>query len=201
MFISIEARDENVKSMTFYECAFRYIWRKRSQSILLLVCFFIISVIILSATVILQSAQATNLSIQEKTGTKLVLHSETGITADIIAQIQGISSVSKINRTVSNTAFPVGFSPVIKKDGTDMAVSLHAYDNTGIDGLFAEEKYRLLDGIHITENQIFVDHKLFWQLYGAGKSTAVSVYTADPEKLSELQMQIESLVEIGRAHV
>lgn len=64
VFISIEARDENVKSMTFYERAFRYIWRKRSQSILLLVCFFIISVIVLSATVILQSAQATNLSIR-----------------------------------------------------------------------------------------------------------------------------------------
>ena len=125
-----------MKSMTFYERAFRYLWRKRSQSILLLVCFFIISVIVLSATVILQSAQATNLSIQEKTGTKLVLHSETGITADTIAQIQGISSVSKINRTVSNTAFPVGFSPVIKKEGTDplnMAVSLHAYDNIGMD--------------------------------------------------------------------
>ena len=256
--ISTEARGENVKSMTFYERAFRYIWRKRSQSILLLVCFFIISVTILSATMILQSAQATNLSIREKTGTKLVLHSETGIAADTIAQIQGISSVSKINRTVSDTAFPVGFSPVIKKDGTEsfnMAVSLHAYDNTEIDGLFAEDKYRLLDGIHITENQsgilvnsilaeanglsvgdsisfetedgktaagniigiffsgserkqenniaaayrienqIFVDHELFQQLYGAGKSTDVSVYTADPEKLSELQTQIESLVD------
>ena len=256
--ISTEARGANVKSMTFYERAIRYIWRKRSQSILLLVCFFIISVTILSATMILQSAQATNLSIREKTGTKLVLHSETGIAADTIAQIQGISSVSKINRTVSDTAFPVGFSPVIKKDGTEsfnMAVSLHAYDNTEIDGLFAEDKYRLLDGIHITENQsgilvnsilaeanglsvgdsisfetedgktaagniigiffsgserkqenniaaayrienqIFVDHELFQQLYGAGKSTAVSVYTADPEKLSELQTQIESLVD------
>lgn len=247
-----------MKSMTFYERAFRYIWRKRSQSILLLVCFFIISVTILSAAMILQSAQATNLSIREKTGTKLVLRSETGITADTIAQIQGISSVSKINRTASSIAFPVGFSPVIKKDGTEplnMVVSLHAYDNTEIDGLFAEEKYRLLDGTHITENQggilvnsilaesnalsigdsisfetedgktaagkitgiffsgserkqenniaaayrienqIFIDHELFQQLYGSGKSAAVSVYTANPEKLNELQTQIESLVD------
>lgn len=256
--ISTEARGENVKSMTFYERAFRYIQRKRSQSILLLVCFFIISVTILSATMILQSAQATNFSIREKTGTKLVLRSESGISADTIVQIQGISSVSKINGTVSNAAFPVGFSPVIKKDGTEplnMAVSLHAYDNTEMDGLFAEEKYRLLDGIHITENQsgilvnsiladanglsigdslsfqtedektaagkiigiffsgsereqennvtaayrienqIFVDHKLFQQLYGVREMDAVSVYIADPEKLDELQTQIESLVD------
>ena len=145
--------------MTFYNRAFCYITRKRSKSILLLSCFLIISTMVLCATMILQTAQATTLSIQEKTGTKLILQNkqgENGITDETISSITEMTSVSKINRVASNTAYPANFSPVVLKDGTEalnLSVTLHAYDNTEIDGLFAQEKYRLLDGQPITENQ------------------------------------------------
>lgn len=43
-----------------------------------------------------------------------------------------------------------------KRDSTEtdnLTITLHAYDNTEIDGLFAQEKYRLLYGNPITETQ------------------------------------------------
>lgn len=145
--------------MTFYERAFHYIQRKKSKSILLLSCFLIISIMVLCATIVLQTAQATSHSIQEKMGTKLVLenqHGENRITEETISRILDLTSVTKINRVASNIAYPANFSPVIIKEGTEnlnLAVMLHAYDNTEIDGLFAQEKYRLLDGKPITEKQ------------------------------------------------
>lgn len=145
--------------MAFYYRAFRYIQRKKSKSILLLSCFLIISTMVLSATMILQSAQATNRSIQEKMGTKLVLENQQGqnkITPKTVSRIMELPSVTKINRVASNIAYPADFFPFITKDGIEalnLAVTLHAYDNTDLDGLFAQEKYRLLDGKPITENQ------------------------------------------------
>lgn len=146
-------------SMTFYERAFRYIGRKRSKSSLLFACFLVISTMVLCASMILQTAQATNRAIQEKTGTKLVLddlRGENGVSPETIASISELTAVNKVNRSASNTAYPMDFSPVITKDGTEnlnLSVTLHGYDNTEIDGFFAQEKYRLLDGKHITEEQ------------------------------------------------
>ena len=145
--------------MAFYERAFRYIWRKKSKSILLLSCFLIISTMVLCATMILQTAQETNHSMQEKMGTKVVLENQQGknsITAKTVSLISELPYVTKVNRVASNIAYPVNFSPVIMKNGTEtinLAVTLHGYDNTEIDGPFTQEKYRLLDGTPITETQ------------------------------------------------
>ncbi len=247
--------------MRFYQRAFRYISRKRNKSILLFLCFLIISTMVLCAAIVLETAQAASLSMWEKTGTKIVLENqrgENGIPADLIPEILKLEAVTKINRVASNIAYPGDFSPVIMKDDSDAlnsAVTLHAYDNTQTDGLFAEEKYRLLEGNPITENQngilvnsqlaelngfhlgdsltftaesgstaageitgiffsgmerrqdksivsayrienqIFVDHVLFDALYGGGGYSSLCVYTDDPDHLSSLSRQVESLVE------
>nr|WP_319489263.1 FtsX-like permease family protein [uncultured Caproiciproducens sp.] len=145
--------------MTFYQRAFRYIQRKKNKSILLFFCFLIIGTLVLCATIILQTAQATNRSIQQKTGSKLVLENRQGkndISAETVARILELASVTKVNRAASGTAYPADFSPVTKMDSTEtdnLTVTLHAYDNTEIDGLFAQEKYRLLYGNPITETQ------------------------------------------------
>ena len=64
--------------MTFYERAIRYIWRKKSKSILLLLCFLMIGTMVLCATMILQTAQETSCSIQEKNGNKACFRKSTG---------------------------------------------------------------------------------------------------------------------------
>ncbi len=247
--------------MCFYQRAFRYISRKKNKSILLFLCFLMISTMVLCAAIVLETAQAASLSMWEKTGTKMILKNqqgENGIQADLIPEILEFATVTQINRMASNIAYPGDFSPVIMKEDSDAlnsAVTLLAYDNTETDGQFAEEKYRLLDGKTITENQngilvnsrlaelngfhigdqltfitesgntaageiigiffsgierkqddsivsayrienqIFVDHTLFEALYDEGGYSSLSVYTDDPDNLSSLREQVESLVD------
>lgn len=247
--------------MRFYQRAIRYIYRKKNKSILLFLCFLIISTMVLCAAIVLETAQAISLSMWEKTGTKIILKNQRGencIKADLISEILEFEAVTKINRIASNIAYPGDFSPVIMKDDSDAlnsAVTLLAYDNTKTDGQFAEEKYRLLDGkpimenqngilvnsrlaelngFHIgdsltfiaesgntaageiigiffsgierkqddsivsayrIENQIFVDHTLFEALYDEGEYSSLSVYTDDPDNLSSLRGQVESLID------
>ena len=145
--------------MHFYQRAFRYISRKKSKSLLLFLCLFIVSTMVLCGTMVLQTAQATSRSMWEKTGTKIVLKDQRGenkIRTELGSQILELPNVSKINRIASHTAYPGNFTPmIVKDDASDLnsSITLQAYDNTEIDGSFAEEKYRLLDGSPIIENQ------------------------------------------------
>ncbi len=246
--------------MSFFKRALCYIRRKKSKSILLFSCFFIMCTLILSATIVLMTAQATSNSLKEKTGSKLVLENHQGdnnISAESVALLSGLDSVSRINRVAIGTAYPADFSPVTYVDSGDtsnLTITLQAYDNTETDGLFAEEKYRLLEGTPITEkrggviidsilaeanglsigdmltfrtetgantsgkivgiffsgmerqqensvmsayrieNQIFVDHGIFASLFTSYDFSRLSVYSADPDALTTLHQQIESML-------
>lgn len=144
------------KSMAFYQRAYCYLRRKKSKSIVLFSCFLAISTLILCAAMILQTAESVNRSIREKTGSKIILEDRRGqnsISAETVSHLLSLPAVTKINRTASSTAYPADFSPIIKKESADplnLSVTLHSCDNTEIDGLFAQEKYRLLEGTHIT---------------------------------------------------
>lgn len=143
--------------MRFEQRAFRYLWRKRSKSVLLLSILLVISTMILTATMILQTAQATSSSLQKKTNAKIVMQSQDGknsIDPELIARIAAFEDVSGINRMASGIAYPVNFSPVTYAESSEpenAAVTVKAYDNTETDGLFAEEKYWLLEGSPISE--------------------------------------------------
>ena len=108
---------------------------------------------------ILQTAQATSNSIREKTGSKIVIENRQGqnvISLDTIFQLAELSNVLKLNRVASNVVSPENFCPIIAKDDEDVlnqSVRLQAYDDSSADGLFAQEKYRLLEGSHISEHQ------------------------------------------------
>lgn len=147
------------KNMTFYERAFRYVQRKKNKTILLFLCFLLVSTLVLCATMILQTAQATSDSIREKTGSKIILENRQGqnaISTDTVSKLTNLSNVTKLNRVAANTALPVNFSPIIGKDDEDVlnhSVTLQAYDDSSADGLFAQEKYRLLKGTHISGHQ------------------------------------------------
>ncbi len=144
--------------MRFYQRAFRYFCRKKNKSVLLFLCFFITSTMILCGTMVLQTAQATSRSMWEKTGTKIILKDQKGeneIQRELASQFLELPHVTKINRIASHTAYPGDFMPVIVKDDESdqgASVTIQAYDNTEIDGSFAEEKYRLLDGNPIKED-------------------------------------------------
>ena len=147
------------KNMTFYERAFRYVQRKKNKTILLFLCLLLVSTLVLCATMILQTAQATSDSIREKLGSKIILENRQGqnaISTDTVSKLINLSNVTKLNRVAANTALPVNFSPIIGKDDEDVlnhSVTLQAYDDSSADGLFAQEKYRLLEGTHISGHQ------------------------------------------------
>lgn len=174
--------------MTFYQRAYCYIRRKKSKSIVLFSCFLVIGTLILCAAMILQTAETANASIREKTGTKLILEDRRGqnsISSETVSQLRALPTVTKINRTASGTAYPADFSPVVKKDGDEplnRAVTIHFCDNTEIDGLFAQEKYRLLEGTHISEarNGILIN-SILAQANGLGIGDTITLETETGE--------------------
>lgn len=131
---------------------------QKNKSVLLFLCFFITSTMILCGTMVLQTAQATSRSMWEKTGTKIILEDQKGknvIQRELTSQLLKLPHVTKINRIARHIAYSGNFMPVIVKDdesNLNSAVTLQAYDNTETDGSFAEEKYRLLDGNPIKED-------------------------------------------------
>lgn len=147
------------KTMTFYQRALCYLRRRKTKSSVLFFCFLLTGTLILCAAMILQTAENADRSIREKTGAKIILSDQMGqnsIPSETVSRLLSLSAVTKVNRAASSIAYPADFSPVIMKDGDEplnQAVTLHACDNTETDGLFAQEKYRLLEGTHITEAQ------------------------------------------------
>ena len=59
--------------MTFYQRAFRYLWRKKTKTILLFTVLLAVSSMILCSIMILRATQDTKASIQEKTKSKVVM--------------------------------------------------------------------------------------------------------------------------------
>ncbi len=246
--------------MRFDQRAFRYIWRKKGKSAILLCVFFVASLMVLVSVTILQTAQTTSRRIQEKTGSKVVLKSLDGtnsIPEKIIEKLLEKEEVSFINRTAEKEVYPVDFSPLTSsesKEPENGMVKLSAYDDTEADGVFAEGKYRILEGkkvdgenprgilvdsllaeanglqigdemefkgengnraagriegiffcgmerkqddsvmaVHRIENQIFVGHELFEDLYGKQGFSSVSVHIRTPEHLEEFCKEIEEM--------
>lgn len=92
---------------------------KKSKSILLFLCFLVLDISILCASMILQTAQETSASIQEKTGAKLVLECKGKYTIPIVLadRIAELPNVTEVNRSALYTAYLPGLMPV-----TDSAV-------------------------------------------------------------------------------
>lgn len=142
--------------MKFYQRAFQYVKCKKSKSILLFLCFLVLDISILCASMILQTAQETSASIQEKTGAKLVLECKGKYTIPIVLadRIAELPNVTEVNRSALYTAYLPGLMPVTDSASTDpinRSVTLCGYDRTDMDSPFAEGKYRLLEGTTITQ--------------------------------------------------
>lgn len=177
--------------MKFYQRGFCYLRRKKGKSAVLLICFLVVSTLILCAAIILQTTQSANRSIREKTGTKVVLsdlRGRSGIPSETVSRLGELPSVTKINRGASGIAFPGDFSPIMIKDGGEplnRSVTLHGCDSTEPDGLFAQEKYRLLEGTHITpaQNGILIN-SILAQANSLGLGDTITLETEAGERAS-----------------
>ena len=112
---------------------------------------------ILSSYIILHATENSRLTMQEKTGTKLVLEVKDRnhyITENEIKVLEDMDGVTYINRLTSNAVYPVNFNPVTNSDSEEennWKVSLLSYDDLDRDSAFSDLRYRLLEGSLITE--------------------------------------------------
>ena len=143
--------------MKFYQLAFRCLCRKKSKTFILLLVLLFINSMILSSYIILHATENSRLTMQEKTGTKLVLEVKDRnhyITENEIKVLENMDGVTYINRLTSNAVYPVNFNPVTNSDSEEennWKVSLLSYDDLDRDSAFSDLRYRLLEGSLITE--------------------------------------------------
>lgn len=131
--------------MGIFSRAVRYLVRQRVKACLLFGCFLIAWGMVLCCTSLLRNAKALQSSLEEKTGSKVILtpaspFSERDI--DMLSQKEGVISV---NATSKAAAQPLSFSPVPGPDDGS-AVTVWVLNDPTADGPFAQEQYRLLEG-------------------------------------------------------
>lgn len=144
--------------MRFEQRALRYLWRKKGKSVLLFCLLLIISTMVLCTSFMIDTAQSTSQLLQQKTGTKLVLESKDKtnyISRETIIQIVALEHVYNINRVAWDTVYPVQFALITAQESTapeNQMVTVKAYDDTKTDGFFAEERFRLVEGVAIDKS-------------------------------------------------
>lgn len=242
--------------MTFYQLAFRYLWRKKAKTILLFFVLLIVSGMILSTNMILRATAASKAAIGEKTKAKVVmgvLKEDVRITPDDVEGIRNLKEVSAVNCQAENEAFPLNFQLITSSgsaEESNQKVSLLSYDNLENDSGFSEGVYRLVSGGYIAEgvkgvvinsyladynqlksgdfieletadgrraalkivgiflsgneskqpegmdsvnrieNQMFIDHNSYSDLFEMDGYTKVAVYCKNPEQLSVLEEKL-----------
>ncbi len=144
--------------MKFYQLAFRYLYRKKSRTFLLLLVMVVINSMILSSGMILRASDKSRIAMQKKMGTKIVLETEDKnqyIMEKEAERLQKIKEVERLNRIGSSPAYPVNFNPITKSDSEEERnhmIDLQSCDNLERDNGFDDLRYRLLRGDTITED-------------------------------------------------
>ena len=143
--------------MRFYQLAFRYLYRKKSKALILLMVLLFINSMILGSYMILRATEDSRSTMQEKMGTKVVLEVKGDnqmITEDEVKAIREMEGVIYVNRLTSGAAYPVDFNPVTSSDSEEennWKVTLLSYDDLERDSAFSDLRYRLMKGNLITE--------------------------------------------------
>ncbi len=174
--------------MKFYQLAFRYLCRKKSKTFILLLVLLFINSMILGSYMILHATEDSQITMQEKMGTKAVLEvkgSNQFITENEVSKIRDMDGVISVNRMADSAVYPVNFNPITNSDSEEennRKVILLSYDEMERDSAFSDLRYRLMKGDMITE--------------GSGKGAVINFALADANGL-EIGDEIEVGTETG----
>lgn len=141
--------------MKYYELAVRYLTKKKGKTMILFFVFFVMNSMILGTSMVLRATKDSENSIQEKTGTKIIVEMSTdkgGMDPMAINQIEQLRDVRTVNRVGRSLAFPLSFVPVTNNDSDDknnQEVSILSYDNLEKDSPFSDRIYKLVEGNYI----------------------------------------------------
>lgn len=138
--------------MGFGQRAVRYLMRKKPKTIILFLVLLIIESMILCTGTILRASEESISALKEKTKSKIVaeiVNEKDLITESDLRKIKSLEQVKEVNREAKIKVYPSGFQVLSNSQSTDpenQQVQLIAYDDLGLDGAFADEQVRLIEG-------------------------------------------------------
>lgn len=106
---------------------------------------------------VLRATEHSKALIQEKTNAKVVLEirdEKDKITENEIKNISILDGVTSLNRQAYNFVFPANFYPLTNSDSTEednSRITLFSYDDLKNDSAFFENRYRIIEGNYIDQ--------------------------------------------------
>lgn len=156
--------------MGFGQRAVRYLMRKKPKTIILFLVLLIIESMILCTGTILRASEESISALKEKTKSKIVaeiVNEKDLITESDLRKIKSLEQVKEVNREAKIKVYPSGFQVLSNSQSTDpenQQVQLIAYDDLGLDGAFADEQVRLIEGtLPEKDNEVLVNQFLATQ--------------------------------------
>lgn len=138
--------------MGFGKRAVRYLMRKKAKTIILFLVLLITESMILCTGTILRASEESISALKEKTKSKIVaeiVNEKDFITESDLRKIKSLEQVKEVNREAKIKVYPSGFQVLSNSQSTELEnqqVQLISYDDLELDGAFADEQVRLIEG-------------------------------------------------------
>lgn len=153
--------------MGFGKRAFRYLMRKKAKTIILFLVLLITESMILCTGTILRASEESIDTLKEKTKSKIVaeiVNEKELITESDLRKIISLDQVKEVNREAKIKVYPSGFQVLSNSQSTELEnqqVQLISYDDLELDGAFADEQVRLIEGtLPEKNNEVLVNQFL-----------------------------------------
>lgn len=156
--------------MGFGKRAVCHLMRKKPKTIILFLVLLITESMILCTGTILRASEESISALKEKTKSKIVaeiVNEKDLITESDLRKIKSLEQVKEVNREAKIKVYPSGFQVLSNSQSTDpenQQMQLIAYDDLGLDGAFADEKVRLIEGtLPEKDNEVVINQFLVTQ--------------------------------------
>lgn len=178
--------------MNFYQLAFRYLIRKKSKTIILMLIFILIGSMILCTSIISRATEESKIQIQEKTGSKVVIEitdEKDKISKEEMQKAALLEGVASVNRQSRNKAFITDYMPVTGSESTEednLKAAICSFDDLQNDSAFYEQQYRLTEGNYIEKTTVnhVVINSYFAEANGLKIGDKIELQTDDGKQLS-----------------
>lgn len=156
--------------MGFGKRAVCHLMRKKPKTIILFLVLLITESMILCTGTILRASEESISALKEKTKSKIVaeiVNEKDLITESDLRKIKSLEQVKEVNREAKIKVYPSGFQVLSNSQSTDpenQQMQLIAYDDLGLDGAFADEQVRLIEGtLPEKDNEVVINQFLVTQ--------------------------------------
>lgn len=156
--------------MGFGKRAVRYLMRKKAKTIILFLVLLITESMILCTGTILRASEESISALKEKTKSKIVaeiVNEKDLITESDLRKIKSLEQVKEVNREAKIKVYPSGFQVLSNSQSTELEnqqVQLISYDDLELDGAFADEQVRLIEGtLPEKDNEVVINQFLVTQ--------------------------------------